>query len=130
MRKRIKRWLRAKVFFQSVALITTSLVIYFSLKPPKEATPWIFFFIRGDLLLHFFCYWGMFIIYLTAFFKTSHSIIKAALTSFLLGTILELLQLIPIFNRQFDIQDIVANALGITLGIALIYYTKMDSLLD
>ena len=81
-----------------------------------------FFFIRGDLILHFACYFGLCILYVFAFFKHRATYKKALISSVLVGTVLELLQLIPSFQRYFDYQDLIANFLGAAMGIFSIWF--------
>ena len=47
-----------------------------------------------------------------------------------IGFILEILQLIPIFHRFFDIQDLIANFFGTIAGILLIRFLFSHSFKD
>ncbi len=128
MRKHILRWLQAERFFKSLAGLATLVVIYLSLRPPSaDSQSWNFFFIRGDLILHFVCYFGLSILYFFAFFHSKSRVKKALIVSFSIGFLLEILQLIPLFHRFFDYQDLVANLLGVFGGIFSIRLLFFDS---
>lgn len=118
MQMPIQRWLQESNYFKILAGVATLVVVYLSLKPPgPDEQPWNLFFIRGDLILHFTCYFGLSILYVFAFFKHRATYKKALISSVLVGTLLELLQLIPSFQRYFDYQDLIANFLGAAIGI-------------
>ena len=107
MQKLILNWLQAKSVFKTLAWCATLIVVYLTLKTScNNNKEWYFLFFRGDLVLHFVCYFFIAVIYCLAFF---------------LGLILELLQLISFFQRHFDIQDLFANLLGVSLGILFIH---------
>src|SRR6056300_607673 len=123
MQKPIKNWLQKDSYFKILAGVATLVVVYLSLKPPgPDEQPWNLFFIRGDLILHFTCYFGLSILYVFAFFKHRATYKKALISSVLVGTLLELLQLIPSFQRYFDYQDLIANFLGAAIGIFTIWF--------
>lgn len=124
MQKHILRWLQAKLFFRNTAVIATFIVVYLSLSPLSGNKPWTLLAIRGDLVLHFICYFGITVLYFAAFFTYKKTLQKAFFSSILLGFILELLQLIPMFNRFFDILDLLANGLGVGFGIVLGIWLK------
>ena len=131
MRKLIKQLLLENKLLRIIAILATLIVIYLSLKPPEsDIEPWSFFIIRGDLLLHFICYFGLTILYYLALFSYNKVIKKAFVLSLLVGFILEVLQLIPTFQRFFDIQDLIANFFGSTVGIFLIKLLFSDSIKD
>ncbi len=120
MLKHIHRWLQAKNFFKTFALFATLIVVFLSLKPPSpNSQSWTFLYFRGDLFLHFICYFGMTFLYFFAFYTQNNSLSKSALISLTLGFVLELLQLITFFQRFFDPFDLLANSLGV-LGAWLI----------
>lgn len=128
MRKRILRWLQADRFFKSIAGLATLVVIYLSLKPPSpDSESWNFVFIRGDLVLHFICYFGLSILYYFAFFQYKNLVKNTLILSISVGFLLELLQLIPLFQRFFDYQDLMANFLGACGGVFAIRLIIHDS---
>jgi VanZ family protein len=128
MRKLILRWLQADRFFKSLAGLATLVVLYLSLKPPSpDGESWNFIFIRGDLILHFICYFGLSILYFFAFFQSKNCVKKALILSFSIGFLLEFLQLAPLFHRFFDYQDLTANFLGAYGGIFTIRLLFLDS---
>ena len=55
---------------------------------------------------------------------------KALILSLLVGFTLESLQLIPIFNRFFDLKDLVANSFGSSIGIIFIQFLFSHSIQD
>jgi len=113
MQKRIHRWLQADRFFKSLAIFATLVVVYLSLKPPSpEIDPWIFLWFRGDLVLHFICYFGLTLLYFFALHTLTNPMTKSLAYAIVLGTFLETLQLVPLFQRYFDWQDLTANLLG------------------
>tara|TARA_Y100000385_G_scaffold283936_1_gene341032 strand:- start:231 stop:626 length:396 start_codon:yes stop_codon:yes gene_type:complete len=114
MLKHIYRWLQDKNFFKIFALFATLIVVFLSLKPPSQnPQSWTFLYLRGDLFLHFTCYFVMTFLYLFAFYTQNNSLSKSALISLALGFVLELLQLITFFQRFFDPFDLLANSLGV-----------------
>ncbi len=122
MQKLILNWLQAKSVFKTLAWCATLIVVYLTLKTPRNTNKeWYFLFFRGDLVLHFVCYFSIAVIYCLAFFTYKFYLKKAFIYAFFLGLILELLQLISFFQRHFDIQDLFANLLGVSLGILLIH---------
>ncbi len=129
MQRIILSWLQADRFFKVLALFTTLIVVYLSLKPPdEESNYWTFLFFRQDIVLHFGCYFSLTVIYFTALFKYKSVIKTSFLLSFFIGCLIELLQLIPFFERTFDIADIAANFIGSLCGIILIQRLFSDSL--
>ena len=129
MQRIILSWLEANRFFKILALFTTFIVFYLSLKPPgQESNFWTFLFFRKDIILHFSCYFSLTVVYFTALFKYKSVIKTSFLLSFFIGCLIELLQLIPFFERTFDIADIAANFIGSLCGIILIQRLFSDSL--
>ena len=114
MLKHIHRWLQTKKIFKTFALFATLIVVFLSLKPPSSnSQSWTFLCLRGDLFLHFICYFGMTFLYFFAFYTQNNSLRKSVLISLILGFVLELLQLITFFKRFFDPFDLLANSLGV-----------------
>jgi VanZ family protein len=113
MQNHINRWLQDDHFFKSLAIFATLVVVYLSLKPPSpEIDPWSFLWFRGDLVLHFICYFGLTILYFFALYTFTNPMTKSLAYAIVLGTFLETLQLVPLFQRYFDWQDLTANLLG------------------
>ena len=129
MQKLILSWLRADRFFKLLAILATVIVAYLSLKPPgPDFTTWNFLIFRQDIVLHFLCYFLLTAVYFTALFKYSDAIKISFSLSFLMGFLMELLQLIPFLERTFDLADIAANLTGSLFGILLIRLLFADSL--
>ena len=128
MQRIILGWLQADRFFKVLALFTTFIIVYLSLKPSGKESSWTFLFFRQDIVLHFGCYFLLTVIYFTALFKYKSAIKTSFLLSFFIGCLMELLQLIPFFERTFDFDDIVANFIGSLCGIILIQILFADSL--
>ena len=110
MQKHIKLLLLNDRLFKFLSVLATLIVIYFSLKSPNpNSKNWYFLIIRGDLLLHFICYFGLSSIYFYAFLNIQNGRLYALLLSIIVGILLEILQIIPFFRRFFDFQDLIAN---------------------
>ena len=111
-----------KHFYKYIAVLATLFVIYMSLKPPDASSQiWSFFYLPGDKILHVICYFTLTIIYFFSFYNSQKKVFLSSLFSFLLGFILELLQILKIFKREFDYFDILSNTLGICIAILIIY---------
>tara|TARA_B100001996_G_scaffold316586_1_gene259694 strand:- start:190 stop:495 length:306 start_codon:yes stop_codon:yes gene_type:complete len=99
-----------------------------SLKPPDSSSElWSFFYLPGDKILHVICYFFLTGIYYFSFHNFKKQIIYSSLIAFSLGLTLELLQILKIFQRQFDFFDILSNTIGISIAILIIhkkYYSK------
>ena len=129
MQQIILSWLQADKFFKVLALFATFIVVYLSLKRPcQESSSWTFLFFRQDIVLHFSCYFLLTVVYFAALFKHNSAIKISFSFSFFIGCFMELLQLIPFFERTFDLADIVANFIGSLCGIILIQILFVDSL--
>jgi len=115
-------------YYKYIAYGATLFVIYSSLKPPDPKSElWTFFYFPGDKILHIICYLFLTVVYYFSLYRSSRPIFFSTLYSFLLGFILEFLQLLDIFQRQFDFLDILSNTLGITIAFLIIkkmYYSK------
>lgn len=79
----------------------------------------------GDKYVHFLAYCIMFVLWFNAFFTNVivskiKSILYAFLVSFIFGIIIEILQGVATSTRMLDLYDIVANTVGIILGIAIV----------
>ena len=93
-----------------------------SLKPPDSSSElWSFFYLPGDKILHVICYFFLTGIYYFSFHNFKKQIIYSSLIAFSLGLTLELLQILKIFQRQFDFFDILSNTIGISLAILIIH---------
>ena len=129
MQQIILSWLQADKFFKVLALFATFIVVYLSLMPPgHESNSWTFLFFKQDIVLHFSCYFLLTVVYFAALFKHNSAIKTSFSFSFFIGCLMELLQLIPFFERTFDLADIAANFTGSFCGILLIQILFGDSL--
>lgn len=129
MQQIILSWLQADKFFKVLALFATFIVVYLSLMPPgQESNSWTFLFFKQDIVLHFSCYFLLTVVYFTALIKHNSAIKTSFSFSFFIGCFMELLQLIPFFERTFDLADIAANFTGSFCGILLIQILFGDSL--
>ncbi len=117
-----------KYSYKYIAVLATLFVIYMSLKPPDSSSQiWSFYYLPGDKILHVGCYLTMTFIYYFSFYNLKKKIFFSGLVAFFLGFILELLQILRIFQRQFDLFDILSNTIGICIAILIInkmYYSK------
>ncbi len=81
------------------------------------------YFIDQDKIFHIIIF-TMFMV-VTKLLLTKLSIIKNAAITFALGLLIELLQkYLPIGMRHFTFNDIIANTIGIALGVALLLLMK------
>ena len=118
MQKLIRILLLNDRFFKFLSVLATLIVIYFSLKSPNpNSKNWYFLIIRGDLLLHFICYFGLSSIYFYAFLNIQKSRLYALLLSIIVGILLEILHIITFFRRFFDFQDLIVNIIGAIGGV-------------
>ena len=126
MQKRIRLLLLNDRLFKFLSVLATLIVIYLSLKSPNpNSMNWYFLIIRGDLLLHFICYFGLSSIYFYAFLNIQNGRLYAILLSIFISILIEILQIIPFFRRFFDFQNLIANIIGAIGGI---FYNKLFSI--
>ena len=79
MRKLINQLLLEDKLLKTTAVIATLIVAYLSLKPPESDSESLsIFFIRGDLFLHFVCYFGLSILYYLALLNYEKVVKKAS----------------------------------------------------
>jgi len=64
----------------------------------------------------------MYLLYFFALFTVKKTVSKAIILSLLLGLLLEIAQLIPHFKRFFDVQDLLANMMGVYVGVIFQYF--------
>lgn len=104
-----------------IAFLWTILIVYFSFKTPK-ATPQIDF-LFADKLVHFSFYFGfVFLWYGYFYFKkrvTINTKVMLIIIAIAIGSVIELGQGILTVNRQADIFDGIANAIGAISGIGI-----------
>ena len=131
MRKLINQLLLEDKLLKTTAVIATLIVVYLWIKPPEsDPEPWsifllevIYFYILDVTLdLVFFYYLGL--------LNYERVVEKVLVLSVFIGFILEILQLIPIFHRFFDVQDLIANFFGTTACIFLIRFLFSHSFKD
>ena len=108
-----------KIKTNSLILLIYSLLIFFlsTLPLPEQKTqvPSL------DKIIHMLIYFFMAILALRSFRKLNNPLAKSFLYTFCFGLIIELVQyFIP--YRGFDLYDILANSLGLFLG--LFFYRK------
>ena len=114
-----------------IAFLWTILIVYFSFKTP-EATPKIDF-LFADKLVHFGFYFGfVFLWYGYLYFKNrlpKNTKLVLVILAIVIGSVIELGQGFLTANRQADVFDAMANAMGAIsgIGIANVFYEKYYS---
>ena len=109
-----------KYFFSILSFLTTLFIIFLSIK--KSGGVKLFFFPHQDKLMHLSAYGFLCASYFWAMkfsWKINNSIYKAAILSFSLGVLLEVIQGYLSY-RTADFWDIIANFLGIIIFILII----------
>ena len=83
----------------------------------------------SDKIFHFLAYGLLILLWFSAFFyhfnlKETKSIVYAAIFSVIFGIIIEVLQYELTTYRSFDVYDVVANTLGVILGVSVLVIKK------
>jgi VanZ family protein len=94
---------------KALAIIVNIILITLCLIPIQDSVPSPFE--RSDLIFHGGAYAGLTFLFLLA----SYSLIPTASLLFAQGIVIELIQ--PYFARHFEFYDILANTLGVFLGL-------------
>lgn len=122
MQQLMQRLLVDKYFSLAAAFLCTVAIIFLSLKSPSKDSE-LPFFEGQDKIYHFISYFLLTIVYFLMYknyFKTKFSLIKAGVSVIMLGTILEFIQPLSFFNRDFDVFDLIANFIGVIFAIITI----------
>lgn len=80
---------------------------------------------QGDKIVHLVAYCFMFLVWFYAFYTSVNrnkkkSIFLAALTAIVFGIIIEVLQGTLTSTRKLDSYDIIANVIGISMGVLIL----------
>ena len=113
-----------KGYIYKIAVYYTLFLIILSWVPLPDFGYHRFQLFEIDKLLHFIMYFSLTILwYLAAqnFFKSNF---KLLLFATFFGFVLEILQHILPFGRYFDLEDLLANSLGVIFGIIILYCIK------
>lgn len=114
-----------------IAFFWTILIVYFSFKTPKEVPQIDFLF--ADKLVHFSFYFGfVFLWYGYFYFKNrlaTNTKVMLTIAAIIIGSVIELGQGFLTMNRQADVFDGIANAMGAIsgIGIANVFFKKYYS---
>lgn len=96
---------------KALAIIVNIILIILCLIPIQDSVPTPFE--RSDLIFHCGAYGGLTFLFLLA----GYSQISTMSLLFVQGIFIELIQ--PYFSRHFEFYDILANTLGVFLGLGL-----------
>jgi VanZ family protein len=117
----IKRLLEPNQKTFWIAFLWTILIVYFSFKAPKVAPQIDFLF--ADKLVHFSFYFGfVFLWYGYFYFKNrlaTKTKVMLVIAAIVMGGVIELGQGFLTVNRQADVSDAIANAMGAITGIGI-----------
>ena len=107
-----------------ISIIYTALLTYLSLDTVKSS---IKLPSQSDKLFHALAYLIFTVVWFFAFypnlkFNYKKALVTASLVSLSFGIIIEFLQHFLTFNRQGDILDVLANALGTLFAVLIIKY--------
>ncbi|MEM9670002.1 MAG: VanZ family protein [Pseudomonadota bacterium] len=120
MRKAAKKFWEFGVLVAPAATILIALIIVvLSLVPPSGAPGATL----NDKVNHLLAYWVLAGTAIIGFHWVRRTYLVLALIAF--GCILEILQGVMPFGREASIFDVVANTLGITVGIATAQFTRI-----
>ena len=122
MQQLIRRLSVDKYFSLAIAFSSTVAIIFLSLNSPSKDND-LPIFEGHDKVYHFISYFILTIVYFLMYknyFKTRFSLIKAAVSVTMLGVILEFIQPLSFFNRDFDVYDLIANFIGVIFAIITI----------
>lgn len=116
-----------------IAILYTIFVLVVSLvkfdKPPKLSIS------NTDKIVHFGIYFVFTIVWFMCFIETkvpksvTKSIVKAAGLAFVFGVLIEVLQHINPIARSGDINDVIANTLGIIVAILVLNNARIRNAL-
>ena len=99
-----------------ISLITTVIIVFLSLKPANDVGNYLIF---SDKFIHFFAY---ILMVLPLLLDKNVPYIPAFFVGIFLGVSTEYIQ--PLWRRETDLGDIVANIAGITVGLAIVGLIK------
>ena len=112
MQQRIKSLFKDNLFI--IAIIITGTIAYLSLmKMPKMEES----FNNVDKLYHLFAYFTLSICWLLSFYRKPSLKYVIVIGCIIFGIIIEVLQQTITIYRTGDIKDVLANTLGIILGL-------------
>lgn len=104
-----------------LALVWAGIVLFYSLQPSVEL-PGIFRIVR-DVVLHFGAYAGI-AFPLMLYSRSQMGPLKVFALSFVYGLVIEFLQPIVAEGRVFSWSDVVANTVGIAVGMLLARFLR------
>lgn len=100
-----------------ISLITTLIIVFFSLTPANDVGNYLIF---SDKLIHFIAYTLM---VLPLSLDKNVPYVPAFFVGIFLSVITEYVQ--PLWRRESDLGDIVANIAGITIGLVIVGLIKL-----
>ena len=119
-------------FYLAVAYsIFIAVVSLVKIKPPVEINVH-----QADKWVHVFIYLFFTILWYASFKNNQRlplikkPIIKAAILAFVFGVSIEFLQYLNPYARSGDLNDVVANAIGIVIAVLILKKTKVSRVLN
>ena len=118
-----RTWLDRR-YIAKIAVYYTLFLLFLSLIPVPDLGLPKFKLFEIDKLVHFIMYFSLTILWSFAAKNFYNSNFKLLLFAIFFGFVLEILQHILPFGRYFDLEDLLANSLGVIFGIIILYYIK------
>ena len=115
--------LLSKINLKLLAISYTLLIVVLSLSPIPRAIPG-FKFLEMDKLIHLTMYFILILIWGFYLISFKFSLIKILFLTIFFGLLIETLQYLLPFGRNFDLGDIIANSVGAIIGIIILLFYK------
>ena len=115
--------LRSKINLKLLAISYTILIVVLSLSPIPRAIP-NFKFFEMDKLIHLTMYFILILLWGINLISFKFSLIKILFLTIFFGLLIETLQYLLPFGRNFDLGDIIANSVGAIIGIIILLFYK------
>ena len=115
--------LLSKINLKLLAISYTILIVVLSLSPIPRAIP-NFKFFEMDKLIHLTMYFILILLWGINLISFKFSLIKILFLTIFFGLLIETLQYLLPFGRNFDLGDIIANSVGAIIGIIILLFYK------
>lgn len=115
--------LLSKINLKLLAISYTLLIVVLSLSPIPRAIP-NFKFFEMDKLIHLTMYFILILLWGINLISFKFSLIKILFLTIFFGLLIETLQYLLPFGRNFDLGDIIANSVGAIIGIIILLFYK------
>ena len=115
--------LLSKINLKLLAISYTLLIVVLSLSPIPRSIP-SFKFFEMDKLIHLTMYFILILLWGINLISFKFSLIKILFLTIFFGLLMETLQYLLPFGRNFDLGDIIANSVGAIIGIIILLFYK------